>query len=330
MKLCARADTAVGFEHVRLTAQLQRFCPLCDRPFLDAEAVLRCGGCGVLYHPACWVKNDGCSTEGAHSRQPAAEAYRIARPLMEPHPGEGTRIARRASAASEALPPQPIPLSREGAERATAGATPTLPAPTAYSERRHAPAPYVVPERPEGTPRRYQPPPAEAQLIRKPLPKLYRSNRLLEYWYLPVAALLAVGVAAGVIFAVGALVGGDDEAAPQSAAATTIILTTPEPTGTTAKAPAVTASATALTGSPSVGASGRFRNNETVFVTGTGSCLNVRTAPGVDNPAVTCVAEGAPVEVRGGPESAGGLRWWKVSTPAGDGWAAEDYLTRQP
>ncbi|MBN9494403.1 hypothetical protein J0H33_13825, partial [bacterium] len=42
----------------------QRFCPLCNRVFTAGEAVLRCEGCGIMHHPACWVTNGGCSTSG--------------------------------------------------------------------------------------------------------------------------------------------------------------------------------------------------------------------------------------------------------------------------
>ncbi len=101
MKANARADTGLGYEHVRLTAQ-QRFCPLCDRSFADAEAVLRCQVCGVLHHPGCWVKNDGCSTESDHTRQPAAEAYHLQRPFTVASPAEAQRIVRRSGYAAGA------------------------------------------------------------------------------------------------------------------------------------------------------------------------------------------------------------------------------------
>src|SRR5688572_21586216 len=79
----------------RDVAPQQRFCPLCDRTFADGEAVLRCEGCGVMHHPACWVKNGGCATNTEHQPVPIALAYANDKPLsgQAPHPGEGTRVA---------------------------------------------------------------------------------------------------------------------------------------------------------------------------------------------------------------------------------------------
>ena len=324
MKANARADTGLGYEHVRLTAQ-QRFCPLCDRSFADAEAVLRCQVCGVLHHPGCWVKNDGCSTESDHTRQPAAEAYHLQRPFTAASAAESQRIVRRSSQSAGAS------ARFAGEHAADPGERETIPAPAAYPERRHAPAPYAVPDRPPVAPRRYQPPAAEAPLPRKPLPKLYRSNPFLAYWYVPVAVVLFAGVAAAVIFAADALLGGDDGPAPAATVAggtATPQAVTPLATGlASAGAPPVVSQTTQAT---QPARTGKFRAGDAVIVSGTGDCLNVRTAPGRDNPAVVCLPDAAEVTVREGPQTAGDLLWWKVSTPQGDGWAAEDYLAKKP
>lgn len=192
----------------------------------------------------------------------------------------------------------------------------------------------VVP--PVGTgPRRYQPPPGE-QMPRKPMPQIYERHRLFAYWYVPVAVLLAIGVALGVIFAAERLFGGDGD--PEPAATET-----PGPSETTTQAPAETPSPdqTVTTATPgaetpepseTTGA-GIFSAGDTVVVFNTGDCLNVRTAPGINdpetgelNPAIICIADGTRVTVTGGPEEAGSLTWWKVETVLGEGWAAQDYL----
>jgi hypothetical protein len=59
-----------------------------------------------------------------------------------------------------------------------------------------------------------------------------------------------------------------------------------------------------------------------VEVTGTGSCLNVRTEPG--GAAVDCLADGTRVTLTAGPRVANELEWWQ---PQGrNGWIAADYL----
>ena len=52
--------------------------------------------------------------------------------------------------------------------------------------------------------------------------------------------------------------------------------------------------------------------------------------PSVSSSHCEFLVHGAEVIVRSGPEAAGELKWWKVSTPLGDGWAAEDYLQKKP
>lgn len=353
-----------------MNPQIQRFCPLCDRPFTEGEAVLRCEGCAVLHHPACWVKNDGCATQGEHTRAPQAQAYTSQRPLAHqaPHPGEGTRrMSRPGAPVPTAVPPDVIDEGIVPAEP-VAPARPASPPPSAMVTERipvrppvAAPAPPPVePEAPEPVigeaqtlmpppvrrrprpepmeefqppraPKRYQPPPgADGSPVRKPLPKLYGTHRWLGYWYVPAGVALAVIVAAGIIWAGEKLTGGGDTADDGAE----VVIPAPSPTvpatPTAATAVASTspvASATArVTAPPGV----RFAVNQVAIVTGAGDCLNVRTKAGRENDAIVCLPDGAEVTVKGGPEEAGGLRWWRVQTPLGEGWAAEDYLVPKP
>jgi hypothetical protein len=157
----------------------------------------------------------------------------------------------------------------------------------------------------------------------KPMPRVYGGHRWLKLWYVPVAALVAVGVALGVVWVAGLFDGDDgDAAAGEDPTATATVAASGTPGGETA-----TPTGAAPTG-------GKFEINDAVVITGLGSggtgeapCLNVRTEPGVDKPAVDCLREGTQLVILGGPEEAGGLTWWFVKTPSGDLWAAEDYLT---
>ena len=61
-----------------------------------------------------------------------------------------------------------------------------------------------------------------------------------------------------------------------------------------------------------------------VLVVGTGTCLNVRGAPGVKEQAVDCIADGTEITLEEGPEEKDGFQWWR---PAGrSGWVAGDWL----
>ena len=54
--------------------------------------------------------------------------------------------------------------------------------------------------------------------------------------------------------------------------------------------------------------------------------LNVRIAPGVDNPVFGRLAPGAVIRTTGNATRVGSARWVEVSTPDGLGWANERYL----
>lgn len=89
--------------------------------------------------------------------------------------------------------------------------------------------------------------------------------------------------------------------------------------------------AEALIGLPAV-VSTKFRVGDLVRVV---QAVNVRTAPGVENPKVSHVnyRDVAPAGLRGkvvgGPEKAGGYVWWRVEFEAGyTGWCIEDTLSK--
>ena len=287
----------------------------------------------MLHHPGCWVTNGGCATESEHRVSPAALAYstrerQVGAPA--PHPGEGTRQGPMAPPPAEIGAPDPIPIR-------TTRPIPPLEAPPTVIEDdgpvigAAGPPPMIHRTLPStaGTPpvnRRYQPPPGE-HLPRKQMPQIYDRPRIFTYWYVPVAAVIAIVVAFGVIWSVDKLGGDGGKAAPVATATTApptqAGIATSQPTQA-ATTPGPTAAATASTGP------GKFRGGDTVVVSGTGDCLNVRTGAGRENDAIVCVKDGTELVVTGGPETAGELTWWKVKTDLGEGWAAEDYLSKKP
>jgi hypothetical protein len=156
------------------------------------------------------------------------------------------------------------------------------------------------------------------------MPKIYGGNPLIRYWYVPAAVALAAFVALLVIW-IGGLFGGDTNAAdttPTTAASSQLT-----PGAATNAAGATTAAST----TPPSGA-GKFASGDVVVVTGSEGCLNVRVAPGTGagSDIIVCLSDGEQLTVSGGPESNGGLTWWKVKTATTEGWAAEDYLQRKP
>jgi hypothetical protein len=343
-----------------LTLQQQRFCPLCDRAFLEGEAVLRCEGCGIMHHPGCWVTNGGCATRNAHASTPLAQAYSTGRPAgaEAPHPGEGMRVTAPGRGAYRSDPqPAPArgiyPTDPVRAPRQEEAPEPQFDAPGrrpvlgvddegwpviggagAPPAAHRARAEYLAGQ-PLGAPagtqvpqRRYVPPPYEVGP--RPLPRVYGRHPLLGYWYVPVGLLFAAAVAFGVIWVVGMFTGGSTPAATPTVGPTVAALgaasgTTPVPAGaTTAPGATGTGSPAATTGP------GSFTAGEVLVVSGTApDCLNVRTGPAIGNPAIVCLKDGETVTVTGGPTAAGGLTWWEVKTSLGEGWAAEDYLAKQ-
>jgi hypothetical protein len=309
-----------------------------------------------MYHPGCWVRNDGCSTQTEHRQTPAAIAFGVSRPAADPAPAVtpeaprptspvGVPAAQPTFAGSQAVPhirstpeyrsverpPDPV----EGVGAPPSGASTEFvigalqPQEQVRSQRPvRAPAPYVATI--ESARRR--PPPDPSGAPHRPLPRLYGRHKFLGYWYIPAAVVVAVVVAGAVIFVADRLFGSGDG---DKSSAGVVVTTTPTDATATASATAagsVTATGTAtttttatVTASVTPG-SGTLQVGDAVVVNGTGDCLNVRSAAGTDASVVACVPDGTQLTIRGGPQSAGGLRWWQVAGSTTEGWAAEDYL----
>lgn len=56
--------------------------------------------------------------------------------------------------------------------------------------------------------------------------------------------------------------------------------------------------------------------------------LNLRTGSSTTASIVGVMTTGTLVTVLGGPQSASGFTWWNVSSPIGNGWAAQQYMTK--
>ena len=292
-----------------------------------------------MHHPGCWVTNSGCATQTDHRRTPLAQAYSIGRPAgaEAPHPGEGLRVA---PALRTVYPTDPIvaPLrqQRPADPRPTVGVDsegwPIIGGSVAPPGGHKARAEYLAGQ-PLGAPagsyvpqRRYMPPAHDGSAAARPLPQIYRQHHLLGYWYVPVGLLLAAGVALGVIWFVGLFTGSaPSKSAPATPPATSAAAAASSPAASPVASTAAGASVT------TVATAGQFAIGDVLAVTGTApDCLNVRTGPARANPAIVCLKDGEAVTVTGGPETGDGLTWWKVKTKLGEGWAAQDYLTKQP
>jgi len=299
-----------------LTTHSQRFCPLCNRAFTAGEAVLRCAGCDVLHHPGCWVKNDGCATHADHEARPVAVAYESRETaVLAPPPVEG-------GATGTVI----------GGDRPGVIGQPALPPPSAGGPQepvrfiRHEPP---EPLHPPSAPKRYVPaPPSPQPGGLKPLPKIYGRHKIFAFWYVPIAAMLAIGIAFGVVWTFDQL-GGDPNSPPAETEAVT-----PQPTANSAAnaspTPGTRTPGASPTAAGSPAATGKFRPGDFAVVTGTGDCLNIRVSPGRSNDAIECLKDGETLAITGGPSTADGLTWWKVKIGTGEGWGAEDFLSKKP
>ncbi|MCS7294291.1 MAG: SH3 domain-containing protein [Chloroflexota bacterium] len=280
----------------------QRFCPVCDEAFIEGDAVLRCAGCGVLYHPRCWVREDGCPAPGEHDRTPIALAYSIAAPGPRP-----------TVTSPPVISSSPGP-DLSGSDDVIIGAE--SPPPGGPHDRTAAPRP-----QPPTVP--YAAGSRQPRGRRTPNLAVYERHRWARYWFVPAAAALAALTALAVIVVGERLLGSDAEPAA-----------TPAPTastGQTASSPAgEPATPSGSSPTPAATPSGRFAVGQRLIVTGTGECLNVRVQPGLQSDVVACIPDGTEVEVRGGPREADGYRWWQLATPQGNGWAVESYLAPAP
>jgi hypothetical protein len=174
----------------------------------------------------------------------------------------------------------------------------------------------------------------------RPMPRVYRPNSLVAYWYVPLAAVLAIAVAVGVVWAADRLFGddgspaaaGDNTPTPQATRAGSgptapAGQATNAPGGATTPGAATPAGAATATRAPG---DNSLRVGDRAVVTGAGDCLNVRVAAGRTNDAIVCLADGQEVTVTGGPVATDGFVWWKVMTFLGEGWAVDEYLVRKP
>lgn len=285
----------------------QRFCPICDEPFADGDAVLRCAGCSVLYHPRCWVREDGCPAPGEHDRTPIALAYTAGLAPLRSEERPRVRSAEGKAAGGEAAATTP---AGDFAGEAVARRSAPLPSPEP-SPGASRPFPPSVPYAPTRAPRRL---PGDLAL--------YRRTRWLRFWYIPAAAGVAVAVAFAVIAAADWLFGGGD--GPSSAAPPT-----PTPVATDEGTPVAEPTRPSASPTPTEATStpaGRFARGSWLVVSGTGDCLNVRDEPSLQGQVIACLPDGTEVQVLGGPRDADGYRWWRLATPRGDGWAVENYL----
>jgi uncharacterized protein YgiM (DUF1202 family) len=73
----------------------------------------------------------------------------------------------------------------------------------------------------------------------------------------------------------------------------------------------------------------RFVVGEHARVFTPGECLNLRSGPGRDFEPLGCLAHRTTVTIIGEPRTTD-LSWVKVSTPAGDGWVAANFLAKEP
>jgi hypothetical protein len=69
---------------------------------------------------------------------------------------------------------------------------------------------------------------------------------------------------------------------------------------------------------------GPFEAGQTVRIVNTGSCLNIRTYPGVSAPVWSCVPDGSELRLVLGPIYSDTMWWWAAER---QGWVAQPYLS---
>lgn len=336
-----------------MTAEQQRYCPLCDKLLISGEAVLQCSKCQRLHHPGCWVKNEGCSLMCADA-VPTPVAYTPPSPQYQPtHPAEGTRTAANPPPARGLEAPRdPVervePVSRPGAgpvrdpgpaprPAAPAAGEPMIgqARPNAGASREPA-APVVIEPPPRANRGRYGGADGKAPSVEDM--KLYRTGGILRFWYIPVAGLLAIAVAVGVIFAADAMFGGGEDDSPASPGGeetptvaetqqTEAPATTPTPgAGETPAEPTPGATEEPTPAQPTPAEPGDLAVGMDVVIVDTGECLNIRRDAGTDAEIVSCLEDGVAMTVVGGPEEVDGFTWWQLDADGASGWGAAEYL----
>lgn len=180
-----------------------------------------------------------------------------------------------------------------------------------------APSPSMTPPR---APRRYDD--SGRNGGPRTLPKVYGRRRVVDFWYIPAAIIVAGIIAIGVILGVEQLTGGSGKDKAGVAASSTATTTVTAGASATSSAAASATTPAGAVGTPG----GTFTVGQKLTVTGTGQCLNIRPGPSTSGDAIACVPDGTAVTVTGGPQDAEGYTWWKVQTDNGTGWAAGNYL----
>ncbi len=89
------------------------------------------------------------------------------------------------------------------------------------------------------------------------------------------------------------------------------------PTRTVTRTPSRTPTVTPTIGTGAIGIGSSVRVTQR---------LNLRQAAGTSATVVTVMPAGTLGTVLDGPQSANGMSWWQITTPAGTGWAAANYL----
>jgi hypothetical protein len=59
-----------------------------------------------------------------------------------------------------------------------------------------------------------------------------------------------------------------------------------------------------------------------------GDCLNLRAKPGISEKTIVCMRHGTEFTILGPTAVANGRTWLQVATPYGQGWVAEEFITR--
>jgi hypothetical protein len=171
--------------------------------------------------------------------------------------------------------------------------------------------------------------------------RLYRRGGIFRFWYVPVAALLAIFVAVGVVWGADQFMGGGDAPAgaddPEPTPADTngnggangngdANGPTPAPTNPVQTPDNQDQPTPTPAGDPTPVPPGELGPGATAIVSGTGACLRIRAEPGLGGDEVVCIADGERVTIVAGPQSADGYTWWSVEHDFGAGWAAGEFL----
>ncbi|MDZ7729566.1 MAG: SH3 domain-containing protein [Dehalococcoidia bacterium] len=330
----------------------QRYCPHCDRAFLPGEAVLSCSTCARLHHPACWVKFHGCSA-GCEDAHPDALAYEAPEPRREgPHPAEGTRVAGQQPVIGARPPRDPVEHVGPGGGETQPGATASgAPGEETIGARSRPNAggpgqksdPVVMQPPPRAQRGRYVSPDS-----RPPVEdlRLYRRRGILRYWYVPVAAVLAILVAVGIVWGADRFLGGEGDEDPDDVPAEPADdedeaeSPTPEspfdeetPAGDEEPGAGEDGTPAGETATPpdsddaTPPADGEFSPGQTVAVAGTGGDgLNLRSEPGTGSDILASLADGSEITIVDGPTEQGNFTWWQVDAGDVQGWVAADFL----